>query len=362
MPRYRADLESIPTYDPGKPIAEVARDLGIARIAEMASNECPTEPFPEVRAAIAAAAGTVHRYPETNAHYLVEALAAHHGIDADRLWVAPGSSGILSSVAIAATGPGTSVVFANPSFLVYGMVALIAGAEPIAVPLDGEWRHDPEAMAAAVRDDTNVLFFCNPNNPTGTHSPAADVDRLIDSVPDRVTIVVDEAYFEYVDAAGHASAVPLTMERDNVIVTRTFSKVYGLAGMRVGYAIGDPGTIGSLRRPQPPYATTALAQVAAIEALRHQDLVAERVAENAAGRRFLTDAMRDLGESVIDSQTNFILWEPGLDPGPTADALLEDGVIVRPMGPWIRITVGTTEENQQCISAIDGVTQRARSN
>ncbi|MCP4247952.1 MAG: aminotransferase class I/II-fold pyridoxal phosphate-dependent enzyme, partial [bacterium] len=171
--------------------------------------------------------------------------------------------------------------------------------------------------------------ICNPNNPTGTHTPADDLERLVEAVPDRVTIVFDEAYFEYADAPDYASAIPLASSRDNVIVARTFSKVYGLAGMRVGYAVGRPELISSLRRPQPPFAITALAQVAAIEALRHQDLVAARVKDNAAGRQFLTQALRDLGESVIDSQTNFILWEPRLDPTETAAALLADGVMVR---------------------------------
>ncbi len=347
MPRLRPDLDTIPSYDPGKPVAAEIGDL-----AELASNECPTEPFPEVQAVIAEAARTVHRYPETNAHYLVEALAERHQISADHLWVAPGSTGVLMSIALAACGPGTSVVFADPSFVVYRMAALVAGAEPIAVPLDSEWRLDPAALAAAIRSDTNVLYYCNPNNPTGTYTTAADTERLVELVPDRVTIVIDEAYFEYVDAPDYATAVPLAVSRDNVIVTRTFSKVYGLAGMRIGYAIGQPETIRSLRRPQPPYATTALAQAAAIEALRHPDLVEHRAKDNAAGRAHLTDFLRDLGETVIDSQTNFILWEPRLDPAAIAAALITRGIMVRPMGPWLRITIGTEEENRRCAAAI----------
>ncbi len=207
-------------------------------------------------------------------------------------------------------------------------------------------------MAAAVRPDTAVVYYSNPNNPTGTHTSENDLRRLIELVPDSVTIVIDEAYAEYADADDYASAIPLTFDHDNVIVSRTFSKVYGLAGVRVGYAIGDPTTIAALRRPQAPFATGALAQVAAIEALKHQDLVARRVKSNASGRAYLVEQLRKLDQVAIDCQTNFILWEPTTDPGSLAARLLTRGVMVRPMGSWIRVTVGTEVENAQAIEVI----------
>ncbi|MEE9299101.1 MAG: histidinol-phosphate transaminase [Acidimicrobiia bacterium] len=361
MPRFRSDLEAIPTYDPGPPTAEIAAELGLEGIIELGANECPVEPFPEVQAAIAAAASDVHRYPLSDGHYLAEALAAHHGVAPDRLWIAPGSTAILTAIALAASGPGSSVVFADPSFVVYRMAALLAGAEPVAVPVDSEWRLDPEALMAAIRPDTAVLYFCNPNNPTGTHVTGGEVDHLVASVSDSVTLVIDEAYAEYATAPDYSSAIPLTLDRDNVVVTRTFSKVYGLAGLRVGYAFGDPETIRSLRRPQAPYATGALAQVAAIEALRHQDRIQQRVAANAAGRTFLADELRRLDQLTIDSQTNFVLWKPDADPARLAADLLAVGIMVRPMGPWIRVTVGTEAENRRFIEALSGLLTTAGS-
>ena len=302
--------------------------------------------------AIAAAAASINRYPLSDAAFLVEALANHHEVAADQLWVGPGSTGILTSIALATSGPGSSVVFGDPSFVVYRMAALLTGAEPLAVPVDSEWRLDSDAIAAAVRPDTTLIYYCNPNNPTGTHSRSSDVTNLVASVPESVTLVIDEAYAEYATAPDFASAIPLALERDNVIVSRTFSKVYGLAGARVGYALGDAQTLRSLRRTQFPYATGTLSQVAAIEALRHQDRVRERVIANSAGRTFLADGLRRLGQFAIDSQTNFVLWKPTVDPAELGTELLERGIMVRPMGPWIRVTVGTEEENAQAIEMI----------
>ncbi len=172
-------------------------------------------------------------------------------------------------------------------------------------------------------------------------------------MPERVLILIDEAYAEYVTAPDYASAIPHALERDNVVVTRTFSKIYGLAGVRIGYAVGRPETLEALRRPQVPFATSTLAQIAAIEALRHPDRVVERVKENAIGRELIATELRARGLIVIDSQTNFVLWRPSGDPAATASALLHQGVIVRPMGPWIRVSVGTERENRRFLDALD---------
>ncbi|MDP2623234.1 MAG: histidinol-phosphate transaminase [Actinomycetota bacterium] len=352
MPRFRPDLDSIPTYHPGRPLSEVARELGLETITDLGSNEDPREPFPEVRAAITEAVSGVNRYPLTDSPYLADALAEHHGVDPDWVWVAPGSTGMLIATAIAASGPGSSVVFADPSFVVYRMAATIAGATPLAVPVDAEWRLDAAAMAAAVRDDTNLIYYCNPNNPTGTHTSFSAMEQLAKAVPPEVTIVFDEAYAEYVTAPDWSPAIPLTARHENVVVSRTFSKVYGLAGERVGYAIGNPGLLGALSRPQPPYAVSTLAQVAALAALGQQERVVERVAETVAGREWIARLLRDLGQFAIDSQTNFVLWRPS-DSRTAADAVLRRGTLVRALGPWVRITVGTPEQNRRCLDAIE---------
>jgi histidinol-phosphate aminotransferase len=355
VPIYRPDLESIPTYTPGKPIDEVTREFGITEIAKLASNECPVEPFPEVQQAILAAVAEVHRYPDTSGFHLVAALAERLGVHPDNLWLGAGSSQLLGCAALAVGGPGTSAVFADPSFVMYPIGTMIAGAEPIRVALDGEWRHDLDAMLAAIRDDTTVVYVCNPNNPTGTHRSATDVDAFIDAVPDRVLVIVDEAYHEYVTADDHRSALHHAVARDNVLVTRTFSKIFGLAGLRIGYGVGTPATLAALRRTQAPFSANVLAQVAALEAIRHEDRIGERVVENETGRRQLSDGLDERGIEHAPSQANFVaLWTRD-DPAEVAARLLSLGVIVRRLGPLLRVSVGTEAENGRFLDALDEI-------
>lgn len=355
MPTYRQDLESIPRYVPGKPISEVARELGIESIDKLASNECPTEPFPEVVAAIAASGASVNRYPDSGQYELTNSIAEHFGIDATSVWVGAGSSEVLKCTAQAVGGPGTSAVFAHPSFVMYRIATLVAHAQPIVVPLDDALNHDLDAMRAAITEDTTVVYVCNPNNPTGGIRSGADVRAFIDAVDERVTIVIDEAYAEYVTEDTYESMIGVAMSKPNVLVARTFSKVYGLAGLRVGYAIGHPDLISSLRTTQPPFAVTTLAQVAALAALRCQDRVGERCETNAKGRDHLTDALDRLGYRVSESHANFVYFEPDSDPSELFDGLLAEGVIVRVLGAGVRVTVGTDEENERFLSALDKV-------
>ncbi len=357
MPTYRPDLGAIPVYTPGKPIDEVARDFGIEEIVKLASNECPVPPFPEVQEAIAAATATLHRYPENSAYRLVAGLAEHYGLPADNFWVSAGSTQVLGTVSLSAGGRGTSIVFAEPSFVMYGIYAIICGSESIRVPLDANHRHDLDGMLAAVRDDTTIVYVCNPNNPTGTHASADEIRRFVDAVPDRVLIVIDEAYAEFATAPDFATAIPLALQRDNVIVTRTFSKAYGLAGLRVGYAVGQPGTISMLRRTQLPFTVTTLGQVAATEALRHQEQLQRRVEDNAAGRTWLTEQLGARGVRVADSQTNFVMLLDDHDPKALAQAFMERGVIIRTLGGMIRVSVGTPAENERFIAVWDEVAE-----
>ena len=283
LPTFRPDLAAIPRYVPGKPIDEVAREYGIDSIDKLASNECPVEPFPEVQAVVAAAASGLNRYPDSAGFELTAAIARHHGIASENVWIGAGSSENLRCTALSVGGPGTSAVFAAPSFVMYTIGTRLAHAEPIVVPLTADFSHDLDAMAAAIRPDSTVVYVCNPNNPTGGIRSGSDVRSFIESVPDRVTIVVDEAYAEYVTDEAYESMVQLAIERSNVVVTRTFSKIYGLAGLRVGYAVGSEDLLDSLRTPQPPFSVNSVAQAAAIEALRHRDQVARRRDDNAEG-------------------------------------------------------------------------------
>lgn len=355
MPAFRSDLDQIPVYRPGKPIDEVSRELGITDIAKLASNEWPIEPFPEVIEAIAGAARDFNRYPENSVYHVVNALAEHLGVAPEAIWMGAGSTELITCIALAVGGPETSTVFSNPSFVMYPITAALTGAEPIPVPSTSGMGHDLDAMLSAIRPDTRLVFVCNPNNPTGTYLAGADVVSFVESVSPNTLVVVDEAYHEFVTAADYNSALPLALERDNVVVTRTFSKVYGLAGLRIGYAVGRPETLAQLRRAQVPFSVNSAAQAGALAALAHSERLAERVAGNDEARGELEAGLASRGVDYVPSQANFVLIRPDEDPTHLAEEMLTRGVIVRPMGPFIRVTVGTSAENLRFLSAFDRI-------
>ncbi len=358
MPTYRPDLGSIPRYVPGKPISEVARELGIESIDKLASNECPEEPFPEVVEAIAAAGATVNRYPDSGQFELTAAIAQHYGIDPLSVWVGAGSSEILKCTAQAVGGPGTSAVFAHPSFVMYRIATLVAHAEPVVVPLDGELNHDLDAMLAAITGSTTIVYVCNPNNPTGGIRSGIDTRSFIDAVDESITVVIDEAYAEYVTDPSYESMVEVAMTKPNVLVARTFSKIYGLAGLRVGFGVGAPDLIDKLRTTQPPFAVTTPAQAAALVALSLQDRVSQRCEANAKGREHLSAELSNRGYRIAPSQANFVYFEPEGSAAGLFDSLLAEGVIVRVLGAGVRVTVGTDQENERFLEALDHVLSR----
>ncbi len=355
-PRFRPDLDRIQPYRPGRSIADVAAEFEIEEVSKLASNENPESPFPEVRQAIAGHLAGLNRYPDNARPNLTAALADHLGVPQERIWCGGASNELTFITAVSMGGPGTSAVYAWPSFGLYQIGSLAIFAEGIEVPLDSNHRHDLNAMQAAIRDDTTVVYVCNPNNPTGTHVPGDALERFIDGVSDEVLIVVDEAYHEYATAPDYRSMLSLAAERDNVLVTRTFSKIYSLAGLRVGYAVTAPDNIAQLRRIQLPFSVSNLAEVAAVEALRHQDRVAARCADNRAGIAHLTAGLRARGCKVADSQTNFV-YASFDDAERVNVGLLERGVIVRPAFPrgWLRISVGTQEEMERFFAALDEI-------
>jgi len=355
MPRFRADVSGLAAYEAGRPIDDIARTYGVTDLIKLASNENPLPPFEEVQLVIAAGAKGLHRYPDNNWHDLGEAVAKHVGVDPDQLWFGGGSSELLRIIALALGGPGTSVAYAWPSFVIYRLASVLALSQPVEVPLDSAHRHDLAALRAALRPDTTVVYICNPNNPTGTHVGSAALADFIDQMPDDVMVVIDEAYAEYAAAPDYRSMVPLAVERPNLIVTRTFSKVYGLAGLRIGYAVTAPTNVVELRKAQAPFTVSNLAQLAAVEALRHPHQVAERAAANATGRSWLTSELTRRGIECVDSQANFVYARLGSDSSAVFDALVYEGVIIRSFGGgWVRITVGTPEENGRFMTALDG--------
>ena len=355
MPTFRPDVSQISPYRPGRPIEEVAAELGIQpdEIVKLASNECPLPPFPEVQEAIARHASTLNRYPDNGSRRLRQALASHLDVEPGYVWVGAGSSELLRVVALAVGGPGTSAVYAWPSFVIYRLASILAMTRRVEVPLTEGQVHDPEALVAAVGNDTTVVYVCNPNNPTGTYLPKGAVEELVDGLPERVLVVVDEAYYEYATAPDYASALPLALRRSNVVVIRTFSKIYGLAGLRVGYAVGHPDTLTELAKAQAPFSVTSLAQMAALEALRHPEQVAERARLNQVGRTQLEKGLSELGVDYVPSQANFVWFDSRRPTEESAAAFTRHGVIVRPMaGTWVRVTVGTEEENRRFLEAL----------
>lgn len=353
MPTFRSDLTSIPRYVPGRSLDEVARELGLASISALASNEWPNRPFPEVIDAVAAAVANANRYPDNSAHDVRHALAAFRGVDPEEVWVGSGSSDIIRATALGVGGPATSTVFPDPSFVLYSITTMICGAEPIAVPLADGHRHDLGRMLGAIRDDTTLVYICNPNNPTGGHLHGDEVRAFLEEVPESIVVIVDEAYAEFVTASDYESMVDEAPARSNVLVLRTFSKIYGLAGLRIGYGIGNPELIANLKRTQAPFAVTTVAQAAALEALKHQDRVKERALTNAESREFLIAALSERGLDPADSQANFVYFEPTQPPQQLADDLMAKGVSVRCLGVGLRITVGTSTENAHFVEALD---------
>ena len=355
MPTFRPDLASIPHYVPGRPIDDVAREHGIESIDKLASNECPDAPFPEVVDAVARAASGVNRYPDSSTYDLSRAIAAHQGVQPDEVWVGAGSSEVLRCAAASVGGPGTSAVFAHPSFVMYRIATMVSWSEPIAVPLTSTHAHDLPAMAEAIRDDTTIVYLCNPNNPTGNHIAGADIVAFVDAVPERVLVVLDEAYAEYATADDYQTFINEAPERPNLLVARTFSKIYGLAGLRVGYGVGSAGLLAKLGHTQAPFTVTSTGQAGAIEALKHPNLVAQRCARNEKGRRFLTEGLAALGFQPAESEANFVYFEPSSDAAELGEALLLRGQIVRVLGQGVRVTVGTEQENSRFMSVLESM-------
>lgn len=352
--RFRPDLDRIEAYRPGRAIGEVAASYGLDRVVKLASNESPEPPFPEVAAAIARAVAGLNRYPDNARPDLAQALARFHGVPAERIWTGSASNELMLITGLTMTAPGTSAVFAWPSFSLYEIATRAGFGTDLPVPLDADHRHDLTAMRAAVRPDTTIVYVCNPNNPTSTHVAGDELEQFIDSLPEDVLVVVDEAYADFATASDFRSMLPLAATRDNVMVTRTFSKVYALAGLRVGYAVTAPESIAAFRRIQLPFSVNALGEAAAIEALRHQDRVRQRVASNAAGIARLTTALRAAGVAVADSQANFVYAGFGARAAELTEGLLRVGYIVRPVPPqgWLRITAGTENEIEGFLEAL----------
>ena len=349
--RFIPALDKIVPYEPGAPLELVMRRFGLSEVVKLASNEFPMAPFDEVKTAIVAALDDLNRYPDGHATDLRAALAAHYGRDPGEVTVGNGSCELLMLLGDALLERGDEVVFADPSFVVYNDICVRHEAVAVPVPLR-DFTHDLEAMAAAVTPRTKMAIVCNPNNPTGTYVGAAAIRDFVAAVPDDVLIVIDEAYNEFVAAADAQGSLELERHNDNVIVLRTFSKIYGLCGLRVGYGLCSAEVRIALDKVRQPFNVNRLAQVAALEALKHQDQVAQRGSANAGLRSYLVEQLAAMGRATVPSEANFMLvrTEDLCHPqDEVCGVLMSMGAIVRDGNAlgcpgWARVSVGTQQE------------------
>lgn len=355
---FRPGILNTRPYAPGRPIEEVQRELGLADVIKLASNENPEGPLPEVLEAVRLAALQSNRYPDGACWDLTRALAAHLGVDPAALLLGNGSNECLDMLIRALVSPGDNVVYGHPSFIVYRLTTDVHFETGRPVPLTADDRHDLPAMARAADARTRLVVVCNPNNPTGTYSSDAELRGLLAALPPATIVAVDEAYYEYVVAADYPQTLKMLTAHPNLVVLRTFSKIHSLAGLRVGYAVGHPDLIGELQKTREPFNVNALAQAAALACLRRWDAVAGRARRNREQLEWLAARCAELGLRVTPSQTNFLLVRcPGVAAELT-EALLRKGVIVRPMGGWgldphaLRISVGLPAENRRCVQAL----------
>jgi histidinol-phosphate aminotransferase len=355
-PLVTPTIESLSVYEAGKPVEELARELGVSDAIKLASNENPLGPSPLALKAVERALADVHRYPDAAAYRLREKLAAVHGVRMEEIVQGNGSNELIELCVRTFATPGDHIVFAEPAFVVYRLASLAHGVPFSAVPLV-RFTHDLEAMAAAVTPLTRLLFVANPNNPTGTYVGRDAVVKLLREVPPEVVIVMDEAYLQYVDAEDYPDSLTLRDLRERLIVLRTFSKIYGLAALRVGYAVGPAPLIDYMNRVRAPFNVGSLGQVAALAALDDREHVDKSRAQNSRERARLEPALRELGLEVAPSQANFVFVDAKRPGREVYERLLRKGVIVRPLGntSFLRITVGTPRENDRLLVALSEV-------
>lgn len=360
----RPHLKAVNVYVPGKPLEELQRQYGVSDAVKMASNENALGPSPKAQAAIKKALRRMHRYPEGGCHYLRIKLAARLKVAEDQLIFGNGSDEVLVLAARAFGGPGTEAVLAKPTFPVYEIACQAEEITVRSVPVREDLRYDLDAMARAVSARTRLVYLGHPDNPLGTYPPNRELVSFLDRMPEHVLVVIDEAYFEFAaDRKDYTDTLALLGRYDNLLVTRTFSKAYGLGGLRVGYGVASPAVIRSLNKVREPFNVNLLAQVGATAALDDRVFLRRSLKTVREGRRQVTRDLTRMGLRVIETSTNFLLVDLGREAAPVYESLLRKGVIVRAMGAWglprfIRVTLGKPAENRRFVGALSGVLDR----
>ncbi len=359
----RKGILSLKPYVPGKPVEEVQRELGLKEIVKLASNENSNGPSRQAIRAIMAEMENISRYPDPSCTLLRRAMATRLGVREDMITVANGCDNIIYMIGAAFVNEGDEVIMADPTFSVYESVTRIMGGRPVPVKLK-DYIHDLDGMAERINPKTKLVFLCNPNNPTGTIVSKAALSRFLALLPDHVVLILDEAYFDYVTEKDYPGGVSLIGGDSSVIALRTFSKIYGLAGLRVGFAVGGGDLIGLLERVREPFPVNRVAQAAALAALRDEGHVERVLRINEAGKAFLYEQLQRLRIDYVPTQSNFIFVDFKRDSQEIYDALLKEGVIIRPGSIWdyptsARITIGTMDENRRLIEKLEKVLGRA---
>jgi len=355
----KSSLFTIKPYIPGKPIEEVKRELGLREVIKLASNENPYEISPKVKKAIEAAIPTLNRYPDGDCFYLRKELSRTLNVDSKQLIFGNGSDEIIVFAARAFLKNGDEVIVAQPSFLIYDIASKLEGAHVVAVPIK-DFKYDLRGMKKAINSKTRIIFLGNPDNPAGSYFSQQEFEEFIYDIPKDVLIFCDEAYYEYVQAKDYVDSIALLKKYKNLFVTRTFSKMYGLAGLRIGYGVGSKELVDILNRVREPFNVNSLAQVAALACLKDKGYYKKIALKIEKQRQFLYESFARLKLNFVKSCTNFILIQLSQEAGDVSKKLLQKGVIIRDMSHWgmknfIRITIGNENENKKLIRVLEEV-------
>jgi histidinol-phosphate aminotransferase len=356
----KEQITGLTPYSPGKPIEEVKREYHLNDVIKLASNENPYGPTPKVKQAIIAELDNLSLYPEGTPFELREAVSAHYQVSTDKIIFGNGADELISLICRTFLNPGDRSVMADITFSEYFTYVVVEGAKAVQVPLTPEGVHDLEAMLAAIDETTKIVWVCNPNNPTGTYVNQDALLRFIERVPHHVLVVVDEAYSEYVTAQDYPQTLKLLDEYPNLIILRTFSKIYALAALRIGYGFASPQVIDWMNRVREPFNTNRLAQKAAVVALEDQNYVKECFKKNKEGKELYYQKLPQIGLKYYPTETNFIMVDLGQEARPIFEAMLRQGVIVRSgdvlgMPSCLRITIGSQEQNERVLSLLAGL-------
>jgi histidinol-phosphate aminotransferase len=352
-------VQNLNPYLPGKPPEELERELGLTNVVKLASNENPMGPSEKVLSALQKSLSGLSLYPDSGGYKLKHALSKKFGFSPEQVTLGNGSNDVLELIGRGYLNPADEVIYSEFSFVVYSLVTQATGAKPIVTPAKS-WGNDLDAMLKAITDKTRIIFIANPNNPTGTWLTKQEITSFLDAVPENVLVVLDEAYTEYVDEANFPDGLSLLSSYQNLIVTRTFSKAYGLAGLRIGYAVSNTEIANILSRVRQPFNVNNLALVAAEAALDDDEYLSKSFALNKAGMALYQAELKRLGLNYIPSVGNFITVELENDAAPVYQAMLEEGVIVRPVANYgmpkhLRISIGLDAENKRCIEVLERV-------